>query len=143
MKPLGELLKTPRLQIMESGHDGGRGFAYLLRSKRNRPAGIVFSWGGGWDHVSVSFTNRCPTWEEMCEVKDMFFSPDEVCFQLHPMQQDYVNMHPYCLHIWRYQEGKPPLPPAWMVGPKHNQTVRDALREGAAAAEKARQEMLK
>lgn len=27
----------------------------------------------GWDHVSVSLPNRCPTWEEMCKVKDLFF----------------------------------------------------------------------
>ena len=143
MKKLDDLIKTPRLQILQATQDGGRALAHLISSKRNKPAGVVFSWGGGWDHVSVSFTNRCPTWEEMCEVKNMFFEPDEACFQLHPIQTEYVNMHPYCLHIWRLQEGEIPTPPSWMVGAKRDQSIREALREGAAAFNNMRQEMAK
>ncbi len=26
----------------------------------------------GWEHVSISNTHRCPTWDEMCAVKDLF-----------------------------------------------------------------------
>jgi len=62
-----------------------------------------------WDHVSVSLKTRCPTWEEMCAIKDIFFDPDDVVVQYHPAKKDYVNFHPYCLHMWRYN-GTMPVP---------------------------------
>jgi len=64
---------------------------------------IIASDGGGWDHVSVSLADRCPTWAEMCEVKDLFFRDDEVVIQLHPAKANHINMHPFCLHLWRPQ----------------------------------------
>lgn len=64
---------------------------------------VIASCGGGWDHVSVSFKNRTPTWKEMCAVKDLFFKDDEVAMQLHPPKDDYVNEHQFCLHLWRPQ----------------------------------------
>lgn len=111
MKTINELLQVPRLMLLHTGVDGGVAEAHLVSSRKHRPAKVVFSWGGGWDHVSVSFTNRCPTWEEMCEIKGMFFRPDEVCVQFHPAESEYVNVHPYCLHIWRSQNEKQPTPP--------------------------------
>ena len=43
------------------------------------PAGatlrVLFSDGLGWDHVSVSLADRCPTWAEMCFIKDLFLRP--------------------------------------------------------------------
>lgn len=61
--------------------------------------------GGGWDHVSVSVIGkaRTPYWSEMCQVKDLFFRDDEVVMQLHPAKKDYVNNHPFVLHLWRPQ----------------------------------------
>jgi hypothetical protein len=84
----------------------------------NCTLGVVVSDGEGWDHVSVSLPSRCPSWEEMCFVKDLFFEPHEVVMQLHPERAEYVNYHPHCLHLWRPQNRKIPTPPAVMVGPK-------------------------
>ncbi len=53
----------------------------------------IASTGMGWDHVSVSLEDRCPTWDEMCWIKKLFFEPDECCMQLHPPESDYVNFH--------------------------------------------------
>lgn len=99
--------------------DGFDGFVILkgLNGKR-RIARFVCSWGGGWDHVSVSFRDRCPVWKEMCEIKDIFFGEDEVCVQYHPKKEEYINNHPYCLHIFRPQNAELPMPPSWMVGLK-------------------------
>lgn len=77
---------------------------------------VIASNGGGWDHVSVSPCNRkrqtCPTWEEMCEIKDMFFEPEEAAVEYHPAKSQYVNNHPYCLHLWKPNDGTElPLPP--------------------------------
>ena len=71
---------------------------------------IVASDGAGWDHVSVSTEFRCPTWAEMCHVKNVFWDEDDVVMQLHPAKESYVNVHCYCLHLWRPQNEIIPLP---------------------------------
>lgn len=76
---------------------------------------VIATNGGGWEHVSVSRKNRCPTWEEMCAIKDMFFKPEECVVQYHPPKSDYVNRHPYCLHLWRPLHEKIPMPPIEFV----------------------------
>ncbi|MGD9638354.1 MAG: hypothetical protein AB7U85_04780 [Alphaproteobacteria bacterium] len=69
----------------------------------------------GWDHVSVSLRNRCPTWEEMEQVKREFFLPDEMAMQFHVPTNKHINIHKYCLHLWRPHEQDIPLPPKFMV----------------------------
>lgn len=76
---------------------------------------IIASWGNGWDHVSVSRKDRCPTWEEMEMIKRRFFKEDETCFQLHVPPKEHINNHPYCLHMWRPHNQEIPLPPMEMV----------------------------
>lgn len=116
MKSIDKIKLNPKLKIMETGIDGG--YAYWQPTKNTRPAVIIFSWGGGWDHVSISFNNRCPTWDEMCVVKDMFFDAEETVVQYHPANSDYINMHPNCLHLWKPQKVEIPKPPTWMIGVK-------------------------
>ena len=111
MKDWEQIRGDKRLQIRERGPDGGNGWV----SVKGQNLVVVFSWGGGWDHVSVSLRNRCPTWDEMCTVKDIFFEPDECCVEYHPRKEDYVNFYPYCLHIWRPQKLKIPTPPTLFV----------------------------
>ena len=76
---------------------------------------FVFTWNHGWEHLSVSTKTRCPTWEEMCKFKDIFFTEDEACVEYHPKKSDYVNLHPYCLHIWKPLEVELPLPDKSLV----------------------------
>ena len=73
---------------------------------------------GGWDHVSVSAPGRCPTWEEMCWVKDKFWDAEDTVIQFHPPRSQYVNHHPYTLHLWRDLFANHRLPPSNFVGPK-------------------------
>ena len=68
-----------------------------------------------WDHVSVSLIDRCPTWKEMCMVKDLFFEPEEIVIQYHPPKSVYINNFPFVLHLWRQQGVEIQLPPLWMV----------------------------
>lgn len=87
---------------------------------------IVVSSGQGWEHVSVSLrqqerkhihpVTRTLTWDEMCFVKDLFWNDDEVVVQYHPAKKNYVNMHPYCLHLWKPTHDEIPVPPSIMVG---------------------------
>ena len=76
---------------------------------------VVASSGEGWDHVSVSRTNRCPNWTEMEQIKRLFFKPDETAMQLHVPPNDHISVHPYCLHLWRPHLLPIPMPPKWMV----------------------------
>ena len=115
MKRPDEIAKIPDLQVLQIGNDGGSGRLLLGTKRLNKAAVVVWSWGDGWDHVSVSFRNRVPTWDEMCKIKDIFFDEDECCVEYHPKKKDYVNLHPYCLHIWRPQEAQIPVPPTLYV----------------------------
>lgn len=76
---------------------------------------IIASTGLGWEHVSVSLDRRCPTWDEMCWVKGLFWGPDECVIQYHPPASAYVNNHPYCLHLWRPIGQTIPMPPQCMI----------------------------
>jgi hypothetical protein len=88
---------------------------------------VIFSSGSdrtyGWEHVSVSFSDRSPTWEEMCWVKNLFWEEDEVVVQHHPAKANYVNHHPYCLHLWRPMRRPLPTPPTILVGPRQETTT--------------------
>lgn len=64
-----------------------------------------------WEHVSVSTQNRCPTWDEMCRVKDLFWGSHELVIQMHPPRHLYVNHHPFCLHLWKPIGVDVPIPP--------------------------------
>lgn len=70
----------------------------------------------GWEHVSVSLDHRCPTWEEMAYVKDLFWLPTETVVQFHPPTAEYVNRHPFCLHLWRHPQTALRLPPKHLIG---------------------------
>ena len=72
---------------------------------------VIASSGLGWDHVSASLPNRCPTWDEMVEVKRAFFKHDEWAIEFHPPQSENINKHPFCLHLWRPQLVELPYPP--------------------------------
>jgi len=78
---------------------------------------VIASDGRGWDHVSVSRRDRCPTWEEMEEVRGHFFLDAECAVQFSPPRDsERVNQHPYCLHLWRDQTNEVALPPTILVG---------------------------
>ena len=93
---------------------------FVIPSEEAFPAKllVVATSGGGWDHVSVSMKDRCPTWGEMEQVAKLFFGDWETAMQLHVPRSDHVNCHPFCLHWWRPQDVNIPRPPAEMVGPK-------------------------
>ena len=79
---------------------------------------VIASVGEGWDHVSASRADRCPSWEEMEQIKRLFFKDDETAMQLHVPPAEHISFHPNCLHLWRPTRESIPTPPAWMVGPK-------------------------
>lgn len=81
--------------------------------------------GFAWEHVSISIMKktmvpikRCPTWEEMYMIKDIFWDKNDTVLQYHPSEENYVNQYPYVLHLWRPKNEKIPIPPVFLVGTK-------------------------
>ena len=128
MKDLNELNKyrqtLSEIKAYGPGHDRSLAGMFIIPIKGYRQGMKVIASSGkipasqGWDHVSASLPNRCPTWDEMCMIKDLFFYEHEVCMQLHPAKSDNVSNHKFCLHIWRNIYHDIPLPPSSMVGVK-------------------------
>ena len=88
--------------LMKSDASYGNNGQFIVRSlKLKQPLMCQSGEGYGWEHVSVSVHNRCPTWPEMAFIKDLFWEKDDLVVQMHPPESDYVNNHPYCLHLWR------------------------------------------
>lgn len=115
MKTFEEIKKNPKLEILRTGIDGGSG---ILHMTGLRHCTVIWSFGGGWEHVSICLRNRLPEWNEMCEVKDMFWNNDECVVQYHPPKSEYVNNMPNCLHLWKPINQDIPMPPSIMVGLK-------------------------
>ena len=111
------------LQGTNNSYGNNGAFVFRLKGAELR---VIVSDGLGWDHVSVSLSDRCPTWEEMCHIKKVFFQGNEWVLQYHPAQDANVNCHEHCLHLWRPQAVDFPKPPAWMVGP--DQRLAQSLR---------------
>jgi hypothetical protein len=99
-----------------NSHAGNNG-AFILKCKQT-VLRCIASDGEGWEHVSVSPAKpgACPSWEEMCYVKDAFWSAEDVVVQFHPAKSEYVNCHPYCLHLWRKVGEDCETPPSILIG---------------------------
>ena len=126
MKSLEEIKECKRLIVGRVSHDGGSGVVNI----GGWEGSVVWSYGGGWDHVSVSPRQKriIPSWDDMCRLKDIFFHDDEAVIQIHPPKSEYVNNVPNCLHLWKCQENMT-LPPAWMVGYKDSQSKSEAYSQ--------------
>ena len=83
----------------------------------NRVANVIASSSDGGEHVSVSLdVDRCPKWNEMGVIKDLFFHETECVMQLHGPVEEHINNHDYCLHLWKPIDNKIPWPTSYMVG---------------------------
>jgi len=134
MKKAPEQYRVKKGSVLASDESyGNNGFFVIPHPK-------IFSYflncqisdGMGWEHVSITLTQhltlhgsktkvlpvkRCPTWEDMCYVKDIFWNEDECVIQYHPPKSQYVSCHPYCLHLWKPTMLAIPVPESILVGP--------------------------
>ncbi len=107
-------IRSGRLASDDSFGNNG---AFFVPGVRGGPVlAVIASDGDGWEHVSVSTPTRCPTWDEMCRVKALFWDDEDCVLQYHPPKSDYVNFHPFCLHLWRPIGTEILRPPAALVG---------------------------
>lgn len=107
MKNLEEIKATRNLKIVnENPNEGIMGYYEAIdytqkgTPKIKQTYTFVFTWNNDWEHLSISLTDKitkCPSWDEMCMFKDIFFKEDEACVEYHPKKADYVNLHPRVL----------------------------------------------
>lgn len=102
----------------DHGSDYGR---FFIPGPCGRTLCVIASSGDSehgieWEHVSVSTPKACPNWSEMCFIKDLFWDTEETVMQLHPPRSQWINNHPFCLHLWKPVHETIPLPPSIAVG---------------------------
>lgn len=112
-----EKYRLPKEELRLYGVHGDNGNGCFKVYVNGRSFYVIASNGGGWDHLSIHPKNqkRCPTWEEMCAIKDMFFDPEECVVQYHPPKSDYVNISQFVLHLWKPTDQEMPRPPVEFV----------------------------
>jgi hypothetical protein len=77
----GEPLKQPGIHIMGS-------------------CLVVTSIDGDKWHLSISCVDRLPTYEELKKARYKY-TPNRLSMaQIFPPREEFVNLHPYCLHLW-------------------------------------------
>lgn len=84
----------------------GRGYLRVITEVAERE-------GAPWSHVSMSHHACLPTWEEILEAKVLLLG-DRLAIQVLPPKDEYINLHPYVLHLWCKLEG-PRLVPDFRV----------------------------
>jgi hypothetical protein len=129
MRPISDFdhLRIRTGPIGTTTMDGRNGLFEVESLRTGRRLSVIISdgadWeecglpGEPWEHVSVSLPSRCPNWQEMSVVKDVFFGPDETVVQFHVPASEHISHHPYCLHLWKPPYPLP-LPPSVTVGPR-------------------------
>ena len=122
MKPAGSLERFRfwgHPMLGSSAADGNNGCFTIESPEPGWVLIIIASDQGSWEHVSVHASNhhrvRTPSWKEMCFVKDLFWTEEEVVMQLHPAKSEYVDVHKNTLHLWRPIGQDIPLPPPRFV----------------------------
>jgi len=112
VRALRKLRRTAALRIDEASIRGGHGAITI----GDWTGSVV--WGNneaGWEHVSVSPYDHSitPSWDDMCQLKDIFFEDEEAVIQVHPPKSKYVNRMPNCLHLRRPVGGIKGMNPEW------------------------------
>lgn len=67
-------------------------------------SGLILE-GKRWVHASCSRYDRVPTYEDVKEVKASFIGMDRKAIMVFPEKRFYVNIHPYCLHLFSCLDG--------------------------------------
>ena len=75
---------------------------------RNKGMGLVVLFslstmndGTYFVHCSLSRRSRLPSWQDVKVVKDAFLGEDVEAFHVLPKKEEYINLHPFCLHLWQ------------------------------------------
>lgn len=96
MKDFNQIMLDDKIQKAQKMIVNGLAmYAGILKLSKGRRFTFMASIDDGrLEHVSVSLCNsmtETPTWEEMCEVKEMFWNSEEEVHQIHPKASQYLT----------------------------------------------------
>lgn len=69
-----------------------------------RGCNVIVSKDAGLWHMSISRTDRLPTYDELKDARYHFLSDVKYIVQIFPPKSDFVNVHQFCLHLWEPKE---------------------------------------
>lgn len=61
---------------------------------------VLHSIDGGKHHISLSYANKLPSYEEMKEARYQICPDVGYMAQIFPPKNEFVNLHEYTLQIW-------------------------------------------
>lgn len=111
MKKYSEVYFNDKITVDEALCIPDKVIMGTFRFRNGDFASFVCGWNeneSGIDHVSVApyKKQKTPTWDQMCEVKDVCFGDEEEAYEIHPPKSEYVNKVDNCLHLWARSDGK-------------------------------------
>jgi hypothetical protein len=108
--------RIARFVRLDSGEDGASyARAGIALGRQETPQQTVILSGGyrddiPWLHVSTAWRHRLPTWEELHDVRELFLDDALVAVQVFPPKAEYINVHPFCLHLYARADGERTVP---------------------------------
>ena len=63
--------------------------------------------GRRWIHFSLAHPHRLPKWDELVRYKEQFLGEETTAVQVLAPRSRWVNIHPYCLHLFVCLDGNP------------------------------------
>jgi hypothetical protein len=71
-----------------------------------------------WVHISLSYPGKLPTWDDIKGVRNVILGSNRWAYQVLPPDDQSINIHPYCLHIWAPWDEDDDLMPDFARGGK-------------------------
>ena len=138
MRAIEDIMNCKKIAWKHVADDGASGTYYTHKWTGS----IIFSTGAGWEHVSVAPFKRSvtPSWDDMCEIKNIFWGEDEAVIEVHTSKDEYVNNKENCLHLWRCTYKEMVLPPSILVGIKESMSAQEFMQKLKEAYEMAGEE---
>jgi hypothetical protein len=66
--------------------------------------------GVDWWHLSMSRAKQLPSWGELTRAKELWLGPKAHAVQVLSNDDEHINIHPFCLHLWARVDGARCLP---------------------------------
>lgn len=101
-------------KLVELCEDGAKYLKFSTHGKHKKQTRLMAAIISGnvelddkrWIHMSVSTLTRVPTWHELVEVKEWMLGPEAKAIQVIPPRSEYINIHPYTLHLFSCLDGE-------------------------------------
>lgn len=101
---------SPRLppdwERTDVGTDGAR-WLHAHRRFSVILSGATEADGKRWLHLSCAHATHLPSWDDLTWVKRTWLGDDRHALIVLPRADVYVNLHPFCLHLWHCLDGYP------------------------------------